>query len=66
MIRKYGKIIIEEENIIISGWGFEGEGRFDAIEWAKKRLDGETSESIQTKLEGKRQPTKKLPTVLPV
>ena len=48
MITKYGEVLMREDTIIISGWKFEGEFQFDAVEWAKKRLDGKTSKKIET------------------
>ena len=56
MIKKYGKVIIEEDTITVSDFEFDceeygepyiTEAQFDAIEWAKKRLDGKTSMKIQ-------------------
>ncbi len=56
MIKKYGKVTIEEDTISITDFEFDCEeyeepyitgAQFDAMEWAKKRLDGKTSKEIE-------------------
>lgn len=50
MIKEYGKVIIEEDKILITGFKFDYDKngsdfkkpQFDVIEWAKKRLEGNT------------------------
>ena len=49
MITKYGKVIIEEDTITFREFEADGSGApFSIIEWAKKRLEGKTTEEIES------------------
>ncbi len=56
MIKKYGKVIIEEERITICDFEFDceeygepyiEEAQFDAVNWAQQRLNGKSSREIE-------------------